>query len=86
MPFAAMEHKRADWGRFQASLDKWWVTYEPPDDLHQQERDLTAALQRAADAAIPKCSPGRRHRPDWWFYNEDVGEHNHRVNLHRKLL
>ncbi|KAG0702457.1 hypothetical protein GWK47_025087 [Chionoecetes opilio] len=40
---------------------------------------------RAADAAIPKCSPGRRHRPDWWFYNEDVREHNHRVNLHRKL-
>ncbi|KAG0727772.1 hypothetical protein GWK47_033940 [Chionoecetes opilio] len=77
--------KRADWGKFQASLDEWWVTYEPPGDLHQQERDLTAALQRAADAAIPKCSPGRRHRLDWWFYNEDVREHNHRVNLHRKL-
>ncbi|KAG0712309.1 hypothetical protein GWK47_018779 [Chionoecetes opilio] len=77
--------KRADWGKFQASLDEWWVTYEPPGDLHQQERDLTAALQRAADAAIPNCSPGRHHRPDWWFYNEDVREHNHRVNLHRKL-
>ncbi|KAG0716376.1 putative RNA-directed DNA polymerase from transposon BS [Chionoecetes opilio] len=77
--------KRADWGKFQASLDEWWVTYEPPGDLHQQERDLTAALQRAADAAIPKCSPGRRHGPDWWFYNEDVREHNHRVNLHSKL-
>ncbi|KAG0713761.1 hypothetical protein GWK47_015507 [Chionoecetes opilio] len=77
--------KRADWGKFQASLDEWWVTYEPPGDLHQQERDFKAALQRASDAAIPKCSPGHRHRPDWWFYNEDVREHNHRVNLHRKL-
>ncbi|KAG0724392.1 hypothetical protein GWK47_040645 [Chionoecetes opilio] len=48
--------KRADWGKFQASLDEWWVTYEPPDDLHQQERDLTGALQRAADAAIPNPS------------------------------
>ncbi|KAG0727539.1 hypothetical protein GWK47_034479 [Chionoecetes opilio] len=55
------------------------VTVAPP------ERDLTAAIQRAADAAIPKSSPGRRHRPNWWFYNEDVREHNHRVNLHRKL-
>ncbi|KAG0723862.1 hypothetical protein GWK47_041812 [Chionoecetes opilio] len=84
-PLPRWNIKRADWGKFHASLDEWWVTYEPPDDLHQQERDLTAALQRAADAAIPKCSPGRRHRPDWWFYNEDVREHNHRVNLHRKL-
>ncbi|KAG0722615.1 hypothetical protein GWK47_044159 [Chionoecetes opilio] len=47
-----------------------------PDDLHQQERDLTAALQRAADAPIPKCSPGRRHRHRLVFYNEDFREHN----------
>ena len=77
--------RRADWARFQASLDEWWATYQPPGDLHQQERDLTAAIQRAADAAIPRCAPSRRHRPDWWFYNEEVREHNHRVNVHRKL-
>ena len=76
---------RADWSRFQAFLDEWWAAYEPPGDLHQQERDLTAAIQRAADAAIPKSSPGRRHRHDWWFYCEEVREHNHRVNTHRKL-
>ena len=76
--------RRADWPRFQASLDEWWAAYQPPEDLHQQERDLTEALQRAADAAIPRAR-NRRHRPDWWFYNEEVREHNHRVNVHRKL-
>ena len=77
--------RRADWAKFQAVLDEWWATYDPPDNLHQQERDLTAALERAADAAIPRCSQGRRHRPNWWYYNEEVREHNHRVNVHRKL-
>ena len=78
--------RRADWDSFQASLAEWWATYQPPADLHQQERDLTAAIERAADAAIPRSAPSRRHRPDWWFYNEEVREHNHRVNVHRKLF
>ena len=77
--------RRADWPKFQASLGEWWSAYQPPADLHQQERDLTAALQRAADVAIPRSAPNRRRRPDWWFYNEEVREHNHRVTVHRKL-
>ncbi|XP_076041806.1 uncharacterized protein LOC143025691 [Oratosquilla oratoria] len=76
---------RADWVSFQASLDEWWAAYQPPVDLHQRERDLTAAIERAANAAIPRKAPSRRHRPNWWFYNEEVREHNHRVNIHRKL-
>ncbi|KAK3886540.1 hypothetical protein Pcinc_009313 [Petrolisthes cinctipes] len=71
--------------RFQASLDEWWADYQPPDDLHQQERDLTAAIQTAATTAIPMCAPSHRHQTDWWYYNDEVREHNHRVNLHRKL-
>ncbi|KAK3891669.1 hypothetical protein Pcinc_004449 [Petrolisthes cinctipes] len=70
---------------WQASLDEWWADYQPPDDLHQQERDLTAAIQTAATTAIPMCAPSRRHQTDWWYYNDEVREHNHRVNLHRKL-
>ncbi|XP_076030419.1 uncharacterized protein LOC143018719 [Oratosquilla oratoria] len=76
---------RADWASFQASLDEWWAAYQPPVDLHQRERDLTAAIERAANAAIARKAPSRRHRPNWWFYNEEVREHNHRVNIHRKL-
>ena len=71
--------------KFKASLGKWWGSYEPPGDLHQQENNLTAALQRAANAAIPTSSQGRRHCLNWWFYNEAVREHNHRINIHRKL-
>ncbi|KAK3895846.1 hypothetical protein Pcinc_000461 [Petrolisthes cinctipes] len=77
--------RRADWSRFQTSLDEWWADYQPPDDLHQQERDLTAAIQTAATTAIPMCAPSRRHRTDWWYYNDEVREYNHRVNLHWKL-
>ncbi|XP_076041976.1 uncharacterized protein LOC143025848 [Oratosquilla oratoria] len=62
---------RADWASFQASLDEWWAAYQPPVDLHQRERDLTAAIERAANAAIPRKAPSRRHRPNWWFYNEE---------------
>lgn len=70
--------RRAGWVRFQAVLDEWWAAYEPPGDLHQQERELTAAIQRAADAAIPKCPLGRR-RPERWFYCKEVREHTHLV-------
>ncbi|KAK3895190.1 hypothetical protein Pcinc_001050 [Petrolisthes cinctipes] len=77
--------RRADWSKFQAFLDEWWADYQPPDDLHQQERDLTEAIQTAATTAIPMCAPSRRRRTDWWYYNNEVREHNHRVNLHRKL-
>ncbi|XP_076039453.1 uncharacterized protein LOC143024524 [Oratosquilla oratoria] len=76
---------RADWASFQASLNEWWAAYQPPVDLHQRERDLTAAIERAANAAIPRKAPSRRHRPNWWFYNKELREHNHRVNIHRKL-
>ena len=50
------DFRRADWARLQAVLNEWWAAYE--------ESDLTAAIQRAADAAIPKTSQGRRRRPD----------------------
>ena len=84
-PLPRWDVRRADWPRFQAALEEWWAVYQPPGDIHQQEKDLTAAIQMAADAAIPRTSPGRRRRPDWWFYSEEVREHNHRVNVHRKL-
>ncbi|XP_076044815.1 uncharacterized protein LOC143027414 [Oratosquilla oratoria] len=75
----------ADRASFQASLDEWWAAYQPPVDLHQQERDLTAAIERAANAAIPRKAPSPCHWPNWWLYNEEVRGHNHRVNIHRKL-
>ncbi|XP_050704464.1 uncharacterized protein LOC126989887 [Eriocheir sinensis] len=61
-----------DWVRFRATLEEWWADYQPPLDLHQQERDLTAAMERTADASIPRSAATRRQRPSWWFYNEEV--------------
>ncbi|XP_050717435.1 uncharacterized protein LOC126999146 [Eriocheir sinensis] len=75
----------ADWVRFRATLEEWWADYQPPFEIHQQERDLTAAMERAADAAIPRSAATRRRRRSWWSYDEEVREHNHRVNVHRKL-
>ena len=77
--------RKANWAAFQAALDQWWATYAPPEDLDQRERDLTAAIERAAEAAIPRTVPGRHFRQNWWFYNQEVREQNHLVNIHRKL-
>ena len=77
--------RRADWAMFQSVLGEWWTAYEPPGDLHQQESNLTATTHKPADGTIPRTSPSRCHRPDWWFYSKQVREHNHHVNIHRKL-
>lgn len=52
--------------------------------LHQQETDLTSAIEREEEAPIPRSFPGRCRRRDLWFYNEEVREHNHRVNVYKK--
>ncbi|KAG0721585.1 hypothetical protein GWK47_046198 [Chionoecetes opilio] len=79
--------QRADWALFQATLAQWWATYEPPEDLDQCESELTLAIERAAEAAIPRKVPvaGRRYNQNWWFYNQEVREQNQMVNIHRKL-
>ncbi|XP_076069251.1 uncharacterized protein LOC143041313 [Oratosquilla oratoria] len=77
--------RRADWKKFQAALDDWWKACDPPEDLDQRETEFTTAIERAAEAAIPRRHPGHRWRRNWWFYNEEVREQNHLVNIHRKL-
>ncbi|XP_076042108.1 uncharacterized protein LOC143026006 [Oratosquilla oratoria] len=80
-PPSTLEHRESRLGQFPGLPP----SYQPPVDLHQRERDLTAAIERDANAAIPRKAPSRRHRPNWWFCNEEVREHNNRVNIHRKL-
>ncbi|XP_076065005.1 uncharacterized protein LOC143039039 [Oratosquilla oratoria] len=75
--------QRTNWGAFQSSLDAWWAGYSPPDSIEQRE-NLTAAIEVAAEASMPKKNPGRRHHKNWWFYTEKVREQNHRVNIHRR--
>ncbi|XP_050714974.1 uncharacterized protein LOC126997803 [Eriocheir sinensis] len=85
LPHPRWDVKKADWVKFRDALSHWWGTYEPADDLDHRERDFTAAVERAAEAAIPRKAPGYRYRRDWWFFNEKVREQNHLVNIHRKL-
>ena len=77
--------KRADWGIFKRTMEDWWASYVPSEDLDQLEDDLTQAVTRAADTAIPKSSPNHHHRRDWWFRTERVIELRSRVRAVRKL-
>ncbi|MEJ1784611.1 hypothetical protein SMA53_23425, partial [Escherichia coli] len=67
LPPPRWDTRREDWVKFRSVLDEWWEAYEPPEDLDQRERDLTEAIERAADEAIPKRRPGAQYRKNWWF-------------------
>ena len=77
--------KRADWLLFRRTVEAWWLSYEPPEDLDQLEDDFTQAISFAADVSMPKISTNRRRRQDWWFRTERVVELRRRVKAVRKL-
>nr|XP_053653588.1 uncharacterized protein LOC128703067 [Cherax quadricarinatus] len=77
--------KRANWKVFQDYLHDWWSTYSLSEDCDTAEQELITVLIQAAECTIPKKSTGRTHKKDWWFYNDEVREQNHRINSFRKL-
>ena len=58
---------KADWEKFQKAIQNWKNAYQPPADINQLERDLTEAIQQAADEAIPKINT-KHNNKDHWFY------------------
>lgn len=70
---------KANWTLFKAKIEEWEESYEPTDDVNQLERDLTKAMQDAANASIPKYYPGKSARKDWWYYNYRIKEYNHQA-------
>ncbi|KAG7175249.1 RNA-directed DNA polymerase from mobile element jockey-like 14, partial [Homarus americanus] len=78
--------KKANWKLYQDELQKWFSNYEPAEDLDQLNQDLTGAIQHAVEKAIPKTNPTNRHHKDYWFYNDEVREQNHRINTFRRHL
>ena len=76
--------KKADWNLFRTTMDAWWNSYDPCNDLNQREADFTEAITRAADIAIPKTKPAKRKSRDWWFYTPEVREVNRRLTDARK--
>ena len=77
--------RKANWGLFQAKMNDWWREYNPPMDLDEREEDFTAAITQAADVAIPKTTPARSNRKDWWFFSPEVQQINRRLSAARKL-
>lgn len=43
------------------------------------------ATERAAEATISKRHPGCHCHNNWWFYNQEVKDQNHLINIHQKL-
>ncbi|KAG7165890.1 putative pol-like 32, partial [Homarus americanus] len=58
----------------------------PPEDIDQLSQDVTDAIRHTAEEAIPKANPTNRHHKDYWFYNDEVREQNHRINTFRRHL
>ena len=91
-PAPALQHKprwkveRADWHAFQAVLARQLRCNEPPvnDDVDAVEANLVIAINQAAAEAIPKSRPWTRSHKDSWYYNDEIREANHRVNMARK--
>lgn len=86
LPLPRWDLKRADWPLFQKTVDNWWATYSPAEDLDARSAEFTGAITAAADKAIPKTKPGRVRHRKWWFYTEEVRRHNQRVNDARKIF
>ncbi|KAG0711479.1 hypothetical protein GWK47_020529 [Chionoecetes opilio] len=53
-----MNIKRADWGKFSSFPDEWWSLTSHPTTCTKTGEGPHGALQRAADAAIPKLLYG----------------------------
>ncbi|KAG7165507.1 RNA-directed DNA polymerase from mobile element jockey-like 37, partial [Homarus americanus] len=78
--------KKVNWKLYQDELQKWFSNYEPAEDIDQLNQDLTGAIQHAAEKAIPKTNRTNRHHKDYWFYNDEVREQNHKINTFRRHL
>ncbi|KAG7171997.1 RNA-directed DNA polymerase from mobile element jockey-like 24 [Homarus americanus] len=79
-------YKKANWKLYQDELQKWYSINEPAEDIDQLNQDFTDAIQHAAEGAIPKTNPTNKHHKDYWFYNDEVREQNHRINTFRRHL
>ncbi|KAG7160423.1 RNA-directed DNA polymerase from mobile element jockey-like 33, partial [Homarus americanus] len=78
--------KKANWKLYQDELQKWYSNYELAEDIDQLNQYLTGAIQHAAEKSIPKTNPTNRHHKNYWFYNDEVREQNHRINTFRRHL
>ena len=79
-------HSKADWPKFQHSINEWIATYRPAEDIDQLEKDFVETLQNAADASIPIVVPTSHQHKDNWYYCPEIKELNALMNRVRKIF
>ena len=77
----------ANWPLFQATLAQWAASYTPQeDDIDLLEAHFSSAVTAAATTAIPQTRANARRHRDFWYYNEEIKEANHWVNILRRAF
>ncbi|XP_076035730.1 uncharacterized protein LOC143021849 [Oratosquilla oratoria] len=76
---------KVNWSLFSNALASWATGYNPLSwDVDSLKEDISAALDAAANGAIPlQGQPTRRHK-NHWYYNEEMREASHRVCMFRR--
>ena len=77
---------KANWFAFQEGLARCLKDNEPNNNENMDvlEARLIQAINQAASQTIPKTRPWSRTHKDAWYYNDEIKEVNHRVNMCRK--
>ena len=79
---------KANWHAFQNALAHCLRGNEstPADNVDVLEARLVEAINQAASLTIPQTRFGSRRHKDAWYYNDEIREVNHRVNMCRRLF
>ena len=77
---------KANWQAFQSALARCLRSNEPTqsENVEVLQARLVNAIDEAASLTIPKTRPGSRSHKDAWYFNDEIREVNHRVNMCRK--
>ena len=78
---------KANWQVFSDTITQWLQESDAPNqNVDALEARLVSAINQAASQAIPKTRPCTRNYKDAWYYNDEIKEVNHRVNMCRKAF
>ncbi|KAG7166424.1 hypothetical protein Hamer_G005523 [Homarus americanus] len=75
-----------DFNAHHSTINSTTRMNQDAEDIDQLNQDLTDVIQHAAVEAMPNTNPTNRHHKDYWFYNDEVREQNHRINTFRRHL
>ena len=64
--------EQANWEIYQKTIEEWEAQYEPPNDIHQLEKDFAEAIHEAANKSMPKTKQGNHTFKDSWYFCPEV--------------